>query len=175
MTDKKALSERDIITQFIIPSIKNAGWDIEKQVREEVSFTDGRIFVKGDKTARGEKKRADIILYYKPNIPVAIIEAKDNSHDIGSGMQQALNYAKILDIPVAFSSNGDEFLEHDRSGYSSHTEKIFDLNSFPSPRELWNKYNITKVLPQKNRRRYLHSIIISTALAETLDTTSRLQ
>lgn len=151
MTDKKALSERDIITQFIIPSIKNAGWDIEKQVREEVSFTDGRIFVKGDKTARGEKKRADIILYYKPNIPVAIIEAKDNSHDIGSGMQQALNYAKILDIPVAFSSNGDEFLEHDRSGYSSHTEKIFDLNSFPSPQELWNKYKHYKGITTKEQ------------------------
>ena len=78
--NKKDLSERDIITQFIMPAIKNAGWSIEKQVREEVFFTDGRIYVKGNKTARGERKFADIILYHKPNIPIAIIEAKDNNY-----------------------------------------------------------------------------------------------
>lgn len=123
MTSKKDLSERDIITKFIIPAIKKAGWSIEKQVREEVFFTDGRIFVKGNKTVRGERKRADIILYYKPNIPIAIIEAKDNKHSIGAGLQQALNYADILDIPVAFSSNRDGFIEHDNSGYAfSHSE-----------------------------------------------------
>jgi type I restriction enzyme, R subunit len=85
MTDRRDLSERDIITQFIIPAIEKAGWSIEKQVREEVFFTDGRIFVKGNKTARGERKRADIVLYYKPNIPIAIIEAKDNKHSVGDG------------------------------------------------------------------------------------------
>lgn len=140
MTDKKHLSERDIITQFIIPALKKSGWNIETQIREEVFFTDGRIFVKGNKTVRGERKRADIILYYKPNIPVAIIEAKDNNHAIGAGIQQGINYAEILDIPVVFSSNGDGFLEHDRSGYSSQIERILDLDSFPTPQELWAKY-----------------------------------
>ena len=105
MTNKKELSERDICTQFILPALVKAGWDVEKQIREEVFFTDGRIFVKGQKTARGERKRADFILYLKPNIPIAVIEAKDNNHSVGSGLQQALNYAAILDVPVAFSSN----------------------------------------------------------------------
>jgi type I restriction enzyme R subunit len=140
MTSKKELSERDICTQYILPALKKAGWDIEKQVREEVFFTDGRIFVKGNKTARGERKRADFVLYYKPNIPIAIIEAKDNNHSIGSGLQQALNYAEILDIPVAYSSNGDGFLEHNRSGYSKTIECNLNLDSFPTPAELWEKY-----------------------------------
>jgi type I restriction enzyme R subunit len=74
--DKKTLSERDICTKFITPAIENAGWDKHKQFLEEVSFTDGKIYVRGKLTARGESKRADYILYYKPNIPVAIIEAK---------------------------------------------------------------------------------------------------
>lgn len=140
MPTKRDLSERDICTQFIIPAIKAAGWDIERQVREEVAFTDGRIFVRGNQTTRGERKRADIVLYYKPNIPIAIIEAKDNSHSIGSGMQQALNYASILDIPVAFSSNGDGFLQHDRSGQKGQVETELALSAFPSPAELWEKY-----------------------------------
>jgi len=142
--DKKKLSERDIITQFIIPAIKKAGWSIEKQVREEVFFTDGRIYVKRNKTARGERKRADIILYYKPNIPIAIIEAKDNKYSLGSGMQQGLDYADILDIPVVFSSNGDGFLEHDKSGSSSQVERELSLDSFPSPQEIWGKYKLYK-------------------------------
>jgi type I restriction enzyme R subunit len=151
MTDKKKLSERDIITQYIIPAIEKAGWSIEKQIREEVFFTDGRIFVKGNKTTRGERKRADIVLYYKPNIPIAIIEAKDNNHSAGAGLQQSLNYAEILDIPVAFSSNGDSFLEHDRSGYSSQIERNLDLNNFPSPQELWEKYKHYKGITTKEQ------------------------
>ncbi|MBF0232769.1 MAG: DEAD/DEAH box helicase family protein, partial [Desulfamplus sp.] len=140
MTNKKNLSERDIVTQYIIPALKKADWNIETQIREEVSFTDGRIFVKGNKTVRGSRKRADIILYYKPNIPIAIIEAKDNNHSLGSGIQQGMKYAEILDIPVVFSSNGDGFLEHDRSGMTSHAERELDLDSFPTPYELWQKY-----------------------------------
>lgn len=93
MTNKKELSERDICTQFILPALIKAGWNVEKQIREEVSFTNGRIFVKGKKSVRGERKRTDFILYYKPNIPVAVIEAKDNNHSTGAGMQQALRYA----------------------------------------------------------------------------------
>ena len=110
MSTKKELSERDICTKYILPALVKAGWNVERQIREEVSFTNGRIFVKGEKTVRGERKRTDFILYYKPNIPIAVIEAKDNTHSAGAGMQQALKYAEILDVPVAFSSNGDGFV-----------------------------------------------------------------
>ena len=151
MASKKDLSERDIITQFILPAIRKAGWNIGKQVREEVYFTDGRIYVKGNKTKRGERKFADIILYYKPNIPIAIIEAKDNKQSIGAGMQQGLAYAEILDIPIVFSSNGDGFLEHDRSGYSSQIERNLNLDSFPSPEELWEKYKHYKGISNKEQ------------------------
>ena len=140
MTDKKDLSERDICTKFILPALQKAGWDIERQVREEVFFTDGRIFVKGNKTARGERKRADFILYYKPNIPIAVIEAKDNSLAVGAGLQQALNYARILDIPTALSSNGDGFVDHDRSGLSPIIERNLSLDEFPTPEVLWQRY-----------------------------------
>jgi type I restriction enzyme, R subunit len=140
MTNKKELSERDICTQFILPSLVKAGWNVEKQVREEVFFTDGRIFVKGNKTARGKRKRADFILYLKPNIPIAVIEAKDNNHAVGAGLQQALEYAEILDIPVAVSSNGDGFIVHDRSGLSDPIEKQFMLDDFPSPDAIWQMY-----------------------------------
>ena len=140
MTNKKDLSERDICTQFILPSLVKAGWDVAKQIREEVFFTDGRIFVKGNKTARGERKRADFILYLKPNIPIAVIEAKDNNHSVGAGLQQALGYAEILDVPVAFSSNGDGFAQHDRSGFSEQIEKELSLDAFPSSVELWKMY-----------------------------------
>lgn len=102
--DKKSLSERDICTKYITPAIEKAGWDKLTQFLEEVSFTDGKIYVRGRLTARGEQKRADYILYNKPNIPIAINETKDNNHSIGAGMQQALNYARILDIPCVFSS-----------------------------------------------------------------------
>jgi len=140
MPSKKELSERDICTQYILPALVKAGWDIEKQIREQVYFTDGRISVKGNKTARGERKFADFILYLKPNIPIAVIEAKDNNHSLGAGMQQALNYAEILDIPVAFSSNGDGFVLHDRSGHSKDIEHTLSLENFPSPEELWQLY-----------------------------------
>lgn len=140
MTNKKDLSERDICTQFILPALVKAGWSVEKQIREEVFLTDGRIFVKGNKTVRGERKRADFILYLKPNIPIAVIEAKDNNHSVGSGMQQALKYAEMLDVPLAFSSNGDGFILHDRSGSSSPIEQELSLDNFPSSETLWNIY-----------------------------------
>lgn len=142
--DKKSLSERDICTKFITPAIIQAGWDIDKQVREEFSFTAGRIYVKGNLWSRGIQKRADYILYYKPNIPIAIIEAKDNNHSISSGIQQALDYATILDIPIAFSSNGDGFVMHDRTAGKGKVETYLSLNEFPTPEELWNKYKIYK-------------------------------
>ncbi len=142
--DKKKLSERDICTKFITPAIQQAGWDIQTQVREEVSFTKGRIIVRGKMHARGEQKRADYILYYKSNIPIAIIEAKDNSHTVGDGMQQALNYAETLEIPFVFSSNGDAFLLHDRTGNAAVTEQEISLNDFPPPQDLWERYCVWK-------------------------------
>jgi len=115
MIDKRSLSERDICTKYITPAIEKAGWEKHTHYFEEVSFTDGKIYVRGKLTARGAKKRADYILYYKPNIPIAIIEAKDNNHSVRAGIQQALDYARILDIPCVFSSNGYGFLYHDRT------------------------------------------------------------
>lgn len=137
---KKDLSERDICTKFITPALKQAGWDIQKQVREEVGFTDGRIYVKGNLTTRGKRKRADYILYYKPNIPIAIIEAKDNKHSVMAGIQQGLDYATILDIPTVFSSNGDAFYEHDRTASSGSIERELPLHEFPTPEQLWDRY-----------------------------------
>ena len=140
MIPKKQLSERDICTKYINPALSKAGWDLGVQVREEVSFTDGRIIVQGKLYARGKRKRADYILYHKPNIPIAIIEAKDNNHPIGSGMQQALEYAEILQIPFVFTSNGDSFVFHDKTSVDRPREKEIALDKFPSPKELWNKY-----------------------------------
>ncbi|KAA5542058.1 EcoAI/FtnUII family type I restriction enzme subunit R [Adhaeribacter rhizoryzae] len=137
---KKNLSERDICTKFITPALEKAGWDMQMQVLEEVSFTDGKIYVRGKFTARGKRKRADYILYYKPNIPVAIIEAKDNNHSVRSGIQQALDYSKILDIPCVFSSNGDGFLFHDRTATDNDIETELSLDDFPTPEELWERY-----------------------------------
>lgn len=138
--DKKSLSERDICTKFITPAIQQAGWDIQKQVREEVSFTNGRIIVRGKLHTRGESRRADYILYHQPNVPLAVIEAKDNKHSIGAGMQQALGYAEALDVPFVFSSNGDGFLFHDHTGAGMQTEVELSNDQFPSPSELWRRY-----------------------------------
>lgn len=142
--DKKLLSERDICTKFITPAITNAGWDLHTQILEEVSFTDGKIYVRGRLTARGERKRADYILYHKANIPIAIIEAKDNNHSVRAGIQQALDYARILDIPCVFSSNGDGFLFHDRTATDESIETELSIDSFPTPHELWAKYKTYK-------------------------------
>jgi type I restriction enzyme R subunit len=138
--NKKSFSERDICTKFITPALEKAGWDKQLQILEEVSFTDGKIYVRGKITARGTKKRADYILYYKPNIPIAIIEAKDNNHSIRSGIQQGLDYARILDIPCVFSSNGDGFLFHDRTATDGTIETEISLDDFPTPEQLWQKY-----------------------------------
>lgn len=140
MTNKKELSERDICTKYINPALEKSGWDMKRQVREEVSFTDGRIYVKGNISARGKRKRADYILYYKPNIPVAIIEAKDNTYSVKAGIQQGLDYAEILDIPMVYSSNGDAFYEHDRTCSSGNIEQEIPLTGFPSPEEVWQRY-----------------------------------
>ena len=116
------------------------------QIREEVSFTKGRIIVRGKLVTRGKGKRADYILYYQPNLPLAVIEAKDNNHAVGDGLQQALEYAVTLDIPFVFSSNGDGFVFHDRTGTSDERETTLGLDSFPSPGHLWNRYRAWKGL-----------------------------
>src|SRR3954466_3344931 len=138
--DKRGLSERDICTKFITPALRSAGWDEMLQIREEVGFTKGRIIVRGKLVTRGQAKRADYLLYYKPNIPLALIEAKDNSHSVGAGMQQALDYATTLDIPFVFSSNGDGFVFHDRTVSSAAKETNIGLDGFPSPADLWARY-----------------------------------
>ncbi|PEV51782.1 EcoAI/FtnUII family type I restriction enzme subunit R [Bacillus thuringiensis] len=141
---KKGYTERDICTKFITPSLVNVGWDLHKQIREEVFFTAGRIVVQGKKHTRKKAKRADYILSYKTNLPLAVVEAKDDTHSIGSGMQQALEYAEILDIPFVFSSNGKGFLFHDRTGQSGQVEQELTMEQFPSPDKLWSMYKVWK-------------------------------
>jgi type I restriction enzyme R subunit len=142
--NKHTLSERDICTKYITPALRNAGWDEMLQIREEVSFTKGRIIVRGKLVSRGKAKRADYVLYFKPNIPLALLEAKDNTHSVGDGMQQALDYATTLDIPFVFSSNGDGFAFHDRTCGAGATESTLALDAFPSPADLWAKYRAWK-------------------------------
>lgn len=137
--DKRKFSEQDISTKFITPAIESAGWDRMKQYVEQKTFTDGRIHIRGNLTTRGKKKRADYILYYKPNIPIGIIEVKENNHSVGAGMQQGLEYAEILNLPFIFSTNGDRFLFHDKTN-TSKIETELELDEFPSPETLWNKY-----------------------------------
>jgi type I restriction enzyme, R subunit len=144
--NRQALSERDICTKFITPSVVKAGWDVQSQIREEVFFTRGRIIVRGKLVTRGKAQRADYILYYKPNIPIALIEAKDNNYPVGGGMQQAIEYAATLDIPFVFSSNGDAFLFHDRTGQAPQKETELALDAFPTPAQLWDSYRTWKGL-----------------------------
>lgn len=137
---KKELSEQDICSKFILPALINAGWDLQKQIREQYSFTAGRITVRGKTVFRGEQKRVDFILYHRGHLPLAIIEAKDNNHSVGDGMQQALAYAEALDVPFVYSGNGDAFLEHDRLAKSDPIERELKLNEFPSPYALYDRY-----------------------------------
>ncbi len=148
--DKKSLSERDICTKFITPAIRDvAGWN-DLQFLEE--FTLGKIHVRGKRVARGVRDRADYILFYKKQLPLAIIEAKDNNHEIGAGMQQALRYSEMLDIPFAYSSNGDGFIEHDRTRAEGPLERELGLNQFPSPQELWERYKAWKqITPEEEK------------------------
>ncbi|MDC9728235.1 MAG: DEAD/DEAH box helicase family protein [Methyloprofundus sp.] len=138
--DKKQLSERDICTKYILPAIKKAGWDIHTQIREEVNLTAGRVIVRGQMGMRSKGKRADFVLYHKPNMPLAIIEAKKNTLSIAAGMQQGLSYADLLEVPFIFSSNGDGFIFHDKTGLSPQVEQELSLDEFPSHSELWQKY-----------------------------------
>jgi len=150
--DKHDLSERDICTKFITPAIQQAGW-LQHQFREEVNLTDGRVMVRGKLAARirnpdakGGPKRADYVLYARPGVPIAIVEAKQARFKVGHGMQQALAYAEMLDAPFAISSNGDGFLLHDRTGLTQPVERELQLHEFPALTELWSLYQQWKGL-----------------------------
>nr|WP_316157939.1 DEAD/DEAH box helicase family protein [Cupriavidus sp. BIC8F] len=140
--NNKTLSERDICTKYIAPAIIAAGWDLHTQLREEVSLTSGRVVVRGKKAIRDQESisRADYVLFFKPGIPLAVVEAKDNNHTVRDGMQQALRYAEMLDVPFAFSSNGDGFIWHDRTAQDGVIERELTLAEFPSPATLWRRY-----------------------------------
>ncbi len=139
LVNKKALSETDIISKYIIPAIKQAGWDDMTQIRQEVKLRDGKVVVRGMVAARKKVKSADIVLYHKPSMPLAVIEAKANKHEIGKGMQQGLDYAKLLDVPFIFASNGDGFIFHDKTN-PQQLETEIKLEDFPTPAQLWAKY-----------------------------------
>jgi len=145
--NKKKLTEADIRTKFITPALvgpTGEKWNVMTQLREEVYFTKGRVIVRGKTVKRGEAKKVDYLLYFKPGMPIAVVEAKDNNHAVGSGMQQALEYAEILDVPFAYSSNGDAFLEHDRTVVSGTIERVIPLDQFPSPADLWARWRAAK-------------------------------
>ena len=135
--DKQQLSERDICTQYITPALVRSGWELATQVREEFSLTNGRILVRGKLHARARNKRADYVLFYKPNLPIAVIEAKDNRHSLGDGMQQGLGYGELLQVPFIFSSNGDGFLFHNQIAVDGVIEREIGLDEFPSAETLW--------------------------------------
>ena len=133
--NKKDLTEEDIKFRFITPAIKKAGWKNE-HIRMEYYFTDGRVIIHGKKYDRKTGKKADYLLFHANNKPIAIVEAKDNNKPLGGGMQQAMDYAQILDIPFAYSSNGDGFLEHD---FLTGKETQLSLDQFPTPDNLYQR------------------------------------
>jgi len=138
--NKKQLTETDIITKFILPAVVKKGWDSMTQIRQEVKLRDGKVIVRGQVAARKKVKSADIVLYHKPNLPLAVIEAKANKHEIGKGMQQALDYAGLLETPFVFASNGDGFIFHDKTAQSGPIEREISLDEFPTPEDLWLKF-----------------------------------
>ncbi len=147
--NKQQLSERDICTKWITPALERAGWDILTQIREEFPLTNGRILVRGKLHTRARNKRADYVLFYKPNIPIAIIEAKDNNHSLGDGMQQGLGYAEMLQVPFVFSSNGDGFLFHNKIATDGIIERELGLDEFPSADTLWQWWSAHRGLSEQ--------------------------
>jgi len=147
--DKRSLSERDICTKYITPALERVGWDIHTQIREEFPLTKGRIIIRGKLHTRAQNKRADYVLFYKPGIPIAIIEAKDNTYSIGAGMQQALSYAEMLDVPFVFSTNGDGFLFHNKIATDGVMERELSIDDFPSVEMLWNWWTTYRGLNTK--------------------------
>lgn len=146
---KSHLSEEDIKARYITPAITDAGWDIKKQVRLEYAFTAGRIILRGNITARGKQKRADYVLFYKSNLPLAIVEAKDNNHPVGAGLQQAIDYAKALDVSYVYASNGDGFVEQN---LITGEVRELSLEAFPSSEALYQRYRIDKGISETEEK-----------------------
>ncbi|MBZ7662245.1 EcoAI/FtnUII family type I restriction enzme subunit R [Klebsiella grimontii] len=139
------LTEADIITKRVMPAILDAGWSDTTQIRQEVKLRDGKVIVRGKVAARRTVKSADIVLYHKPGIPLAVIEAKANKHEIGKGMQQGIEYARLLDVPFVFATNGDGFIFRDATAAEGELlEKSITLDEFPSPSALWHKLCVWK-------------------------------
>ena len=140
--DKKQLSEIDICEKFISPAIVRSGWNIHDQIFREYPLRVGRVTVRGNKSHRDQSTvlRADYALFYKSNIPIAVVEAKDNNKAMGAGMAQAINYADLLGVPFSFASNGDGFVFRDATLADGVLEKNLTLDEFPSPQELWERY-----------------------------------
>lgn len=139
--DLKSLSEIDICDKFITPALIKSGWDNSLQIRREYKITNGRIVARGKTCKRERPLRADYVLFYKPNKPISIIEAKDNNHTVSDGMQQALQYANMMNIPFVFSSNGSGFSFHNKYITEGDKEIFLSNNDFPSPEKLWQMYN----------------------------------
>lgn len=146
--NKTHLTETDIITKYILPAVKDAGWDLVSQIRQEVKLRDGKIVIRGKLASRVKVKSADIVLYHKPNLPLAVIEAKSNQHAMGKGMQQGLDYAALLDVPFVFATNGDGFIFHDKTN-PHQLESEIALSEFPTPVQLWHKYCAWKSFTQE--------------------------
>lgn len=141
--NKKELSETDICDRYITPALIDAGWELHRQIRREVTLTPGPVIVRGNLSVRNKKKKkfADYVLQWEPGVPIAVVEAKDNTQTVSHGLQQALGYTEILQVPSAFSSNGDAFASHNNiPDEGEEIETQFPLDEFPSPEKLWNRY-----------------------------------
>lgn len=150
--EKQQLSENDIRAKFITPAIKAAGWDEMTQIRREVTLTPGPVIVRGNISSRNQKKKkfADYVLQWEKGVPIAVVEAKENNHTVSHGMQQALGYSEILDVPSTFSSNGDAFAAHNKAPASGEAiETEFPLTAFPSPQQLWQRYKTFRGIEDK--------------------------
>ena len=165
MMPKHLMSEEDIKLQFITPAV-TAKWDVGK-ITMETKLTDGKINLKGNFVVREKPKRADYVLYLSPNNPIAIIEAKDNNHSVSHGLQQAMAYAQMLDLPFAYSSNGDGFAEHD---FLTGMERQFDLDEFPTEEELIDNSSSASAMENEQifsvEKKRVHTII---AIEDTLE------
>ncbi len=153
---EKQMNETEICQSFITPAIERAGWDKLTQIRREYSFTDGQVLVRALVAVRGKQKRADYLLFFESNLPLAVAEAKDNKHSVGGGMQQGIDYAETLDMPFVFSANGDGFLFHDRTGLSTPVERFLKFDEVPSPEDLWSRYRAWKGFSDEAERVIRH-------------------
>ena len=148
MESYKNLSEEDTRNIYITPALTKK-WDLEKQIRSEVYFTAGKVIVRGNMSTRAKGEKADYILYYNSSKPIAVVEAKKYDLEVGTGMQQAIEYAKTLDLPFAYSTNGTAFLEHDML---TGNEREISMDDFPSPDDLWYRYKVAKNITEEEEK-----------------------